>query len=191
MAYDIQIDSGIYHSREKYMTVERWSTYALAISEIMKINPKKILEIGPGNGIVTSILKKIGFEVKTLDFDSSLNPDFVFDVSNDSILDLKQYDFDLILASEVFEHIKYEDFLKSLKNLSQMCQTLVITIPSERLRSCFFGFCLKLPLFGKISHGFKLKYKRRPNIFEGQHYWEIGKTGYPFGKIKSDIKKDY
>ncbi|MFX1517141.1 MAG: class I SAM-dependent methyltransferase [Promethearchaeota archaeon] len=190
--YHVQVDKNHY-SPKKYVTIQRWSTHYRVVKEVLNIGPNSILEIGPGNGLVTCILKKIGFNVKTLDFDSDLEPDYVIDIANNSLGNLGET-FDLVIASQVLEHIRYSSFLKVMKNLSKMTNQVLLTLPDTNRRSKFlFLITNKFYFARKIVY-----FKRAKHIFEGQHYWEIGKKGYPLKRIKNDlmncnwsIKKNY
>ena len=69
MKYQTQARNERKYFDQSYLSARRWSSYAIQIREAMLAKPKKILEIGPGNNIVTENLKKLGYEVKTLDID--------------------------------------------------------------------------------------------------------------------------
>jgi protein-L-isoaspartate O-methyltransferase len=45
------------------------------IHEIDKLKPKDILEIGLGDGFVSSFLKRAGYDVTTVDINPALEPD--------------------------------------------------------------------------------------------------------------------
>ena len=51
-----------------------------------------------------------------------------------------------------------------------------------------FYFKLRLPVLGSRKIGFKINGFKK-HQFNGQHYWEIGKHGYPLAKIKHEINK--
>ena len=61
----------------QYDYKDRWVSYWHQIDEVLKLEPKTVLEIGIGNGLVTEYLKKHGVEVKTLDIEKKLNPNFL------------------------------------------------------------------------------------------------------------------
>ncbi len=184
MNYVIQTDKEKYSSGN-YLTSNRLSTYYMVINEIIGLKPHKVLEVGPGNYIVTDILEKMGICVKTLDFDETLSPDYVCDIADyENLPDEK---FDCIIASQVFEHIKYSDFINSLKKLRENANYLILTLPFTSRHSLFFHFSFYLPLIKNVVVSYKIIYKRIPHIFNGQHYWEIGKKGNQLSKVKKDI----
>ncbi|NQV88702.1 MAG: hypothetical protein HQ488_00055 [Parcubacteria group bacterium] len=49
--YEPQVGVETYKSK-KYNTSSRWWSHALVIKEVLEMNPKTILEVGPGNMIV-------------------------------------------------------------------------------------------------------------------------------------------
>jgi hypothetical protein len=183
MEYEKQIDSSIYFT-DKYITDKRWSTYSGLVELVLKNRPKNILEIGPGNNILKNILLIFGFKIKTLDFDESVKPDYVMDVSSDELLKLKNENFDFIIASEVLEHIEYKDFKKTLNNLKAISTgKIILTLPYAYGNSK----TINLRVGRRIKFQKRIFFKREKHKFNGQHYWEIGKKGFSLNKIKKDI----
>lgn len=186
--YTVQVDSDLY-SQERYLTTPRWSSYSLIVREVIKLYPQKILEIGPGNGIITNILRNFGFKVLTLDFDPNVKPDILTDITKIEIEKLKNSNFDLIIAAEIFEHISFENFVSSIKKLKNVAPKLLLTLPYTTKNSVFFSFSFNLPIIKRVSFSKKLIFRKEKHEFNGQHYWEIGKISYPLHKISSDINK--
>jgi hypothetical protein len=179
MKYPVQVNKS-YYSLKSYLAPKRLSTYCLLLLEVASLDPKKILEIGPGNYFLTKTLKFLKYNVKTLDFDPQIKPDYVMDVSSDEILNLKKEGFDLVVASEVLEHIQYKDFVKTLRNLRIITPRLLLTLPYTRVGAMFLYLEFIVPLFKKwVSLQKEVYYKRKKHQFTGEHYWEIGKVGFP------------
>lgn len=188
--YPIQIKENHYLSAD-YITSARWSSYSVIIRTVLEKHPSSILEIGPGNGVVTAALRQMGFIVKTLDFDGKLSPDYVADVSGDNLSDiLGGQKFDLVIAAQVLEHIQYEDFVKAVGNLAKIADRAVISLPHTTDNSFLMSFSFKIPFLKKFSFLKKIIYKKKAHQFNGQHYWEIGKAGYPLRRIKRDMEKN-
>lgn len=183
--YAVQVLDGHY-TDNTYLSISRWSTYSQTIEQVLQLRPKTILEIGPGPGVVTAALRKMGFSVKTLDMDESLQPDYHLSITDKNIETLLEK-FDLIIASEIFEHIHYPDFLTTLEKLRGISNRLLITLPDTNKKSLFFAIRIRLPVLNKIIFSFKFRFKRVPHIFDSQHYWEIGKQQFPLRKIIRDI----
>jgi len=66
---------GLHYFRKEYDKKSRFISYWHQINEIIKLNPKRVLEIGVGNGFISKYLKERGVNVITLDIDKRLNPD--------------------------------------------------------------------------------------------------------------------
>ena len=124
-----------YKSYDEY----RFIHYYQQINHILKLNPKSVLEIGPGDYTVTDFLRRKGIKVKTFDNDKLLNPDYIGDIRN---INIKEK-FDLVLLSEVLEHVKFEYFEKIVRKLSEISKKwVVISLPYPHIR-----------LFGKSDAG--------------------------------------
>jgi len=171
------------YSFSKYNYSERWASYWHQINEVDHLKPEQILEIGPGNNFVNDYLRRIGYRVKTLDINNNNQPDVV-----GSVLELPFADnsFDLILCAEVLEHLPFSEFEKALGELRRVSKKYVIlSLPRW---GWLFYVKLKLPFLNYLKLYFKLSgvKKHKPG---GEHFWEIGKIGYPLRKIKYLIKE--
>lgn len=179
-----QVASSHYFNLE-YDSKARWISYWYQISEVLKKRPKTILEIGVGNGTVSSYLKKIGLDVTTCDFDRNLKPDVVADIRN---LPFESRSFDLILCAEVLEHIAFFDFQNGLNEIKRVTNKwAVLTLPHFSLTNLYFGAKI-IPFVSKKELSFKVDIPIK-HKFLGEHYWEIGKKNYPLGKIKDIIRE--
>ena len=167
----------------QYDYKERWMSYWHQIDEILKLQPKTVLEIGIGNKMVSDYLKKQGIEVKKLDINKDLKPDFTASVLN---MPLANDSFNVILCAEVLEHLPFEDFKKALLELKRVSKKyIILSLPH-------FGppikINFKIPFIKEIKIAFKISYYPKHKS-SGVHYWEIGKKGYSPRKIKNIIKK--
>jgi len=167
----------------KYVYLSRWVSYWYQISEVLKLEPDNLLIIGIGDGFVVDILKRNIPEVKTLDIDKKLSPDIVSSVGD---MPLENNSFDVILCAEVLEHLPFERFERILSELKKVSRKYVI------LSLPHFGpplkFSVKFPFISELKLAYKIPYPRR-HIFQGEHYWEIGKRGYSPKKIRRIIQK--
>ena len=71
---DIQVEPRHYFSRS-YDVKERFISYWHQINEVIVTNPSEVLEIGVGNGLVSTYLRERGYKLTTLDVDARLKPD--------------------------------------------------------------------------------------------------------------------
>lgn len=179
------------HYKEGYDNLRRWISYHYQIKTILETKSKKVLEIGVGNGVVSDYLKKQKISVKTCDFDKSLKPDFVADIRK---LPFKNKDFDLVYACQVLEHLPWNESLKALKELKRVSKKhVLISLPHHSLRfDWIISFQKIKQIFGREFLDLSIKIPRTTKIkFNGEHYWEIGSKGYPLGKIRKELNKEF
>lgn len=181
---DPQVDPATHYQR-RYMTLPRMITHWHQANEVASATPPggDVLEIGPGSGHTTWLLRQWGYRVRTIDFDPGVKPDLVGDVTR---LPLDDRCADCVLAAEVLEHLPFEEFGKALRELKRVSRgTVIVTLPAPFLgvaslwnwprlkpRGLFLGIPLALP-----------------HRFDGEHYWELGKWGYGMRKIERHIRK--
>jgi len=162
----------------EYMT--RFASYFFQLKTIHEIMPNKILEIGKGSGLFSRELKNNNFDLVILDFDSNLNPDIVGDIRE---LPFPKESFDCICAFQVLEHLPFEDFSISIKELKRVSkQYIFISLPNS---GRYFKYDLVIPKIGRLRKMISLsKFKKDIHVFDGEHYWEINKVNYDESIIK-------
>ncbi len=158
----------------------RWISYWYRINSIMRIKnikSKKILEIGVGNKFVSGYLKNSGLNVKTLDINKKLKPDYLGNIKN--MKQIKNNQFDVVCSFEVLEHMPFEDALLGLKEMRRITsEYVIISIP-------YFGLCISVYLKPFFSDGGKIiripfwiyrprRIVRKLNI---SHHWTLGELG--------------
>jgi len=168
-----------------YDSKGRFISYWYQINEIIKLNPKKVLEIGIGNGFVSKYLKERRVNILTLDIDKRLNPDIV-----GSVLDVPFPDnsFEVVACYELLEHLQYKNFYKALSEIFRVSKSYaILSLPDA---SRVYRMYLQIPKIGTFKRLILLPRLKNPiHKFNGEHYWEIGKAGYPLSKITKDIEK--
>lgn len=167
----------------KYDTESRWMSYWHQINQVLKLNPKNVLEIGAGNKTVSDYLKNAGIQVSVLDSDKELKPDIVASVLRMPFTDNS---FDLVLCCEVLEHLPFEKFEKCLKEIKRVSRKdIIISLPhfGPQIR-----FCSKIPLFKEVKFALKIPFAKK-HQFNGEHFWEIGKKGYSLAEVKKTISR--
>jgi len=124
---------------------------------------KRILIIGPGSGIITAVLKKIGFDVTTLDIDPELKPDFIGSVDDMNYFRDKQ--FDIVICSHVLEHLPFKYFEKSLSEIQRITKYALIYLPISGLK---ISFKIGLPKIGDkyINIYFHFSFLENINLME-------------------------
>ena len=174
-----------HYFKPSYDTKKRFISYWHQITELIQLKPSSILEIGIGNGLVSNYLKQRGYNVTTMDIDPRLNPDVTASIDFIPFMDES---FDVVACFEVLEHLPYEKFTISLKELHRVSQRyVVLSLPDATLA---YPLYIYVPKIGEIRKLIQLPRLRTPkHVFDGQHYWEIGKAGYTPERITKDIKR--
>lgn len=165
---------------------KRWFSYWYQIKEVHACKDvKTILEIGPGNNIVSNILKNMGYDVKTADNDPIIPSDYTLDIRD--ISDTIKTQFDLIMCCQILEHIPFQDIPNVLRNLRKLSRKyLLITLPYTSIGTFKPYINIKLlPFLQPIRwiKFFDLFPKEHKLNRSGGHYWEIGKKDYPIRRI--------
>lgn len=167
-----------------YDTKSRFISYWHQAHELLALKPENVLEIGMGNGFLSGYLRKWGQSITTLDVDPDLKPDVT-----GSVLKLPFADgtFDVVACFEVLEHLPYEDFSKALSEIWRVSRRgAVLSVPDH---SAVYRVDIELPLFGEIRKLVPHPFPRAvPHVFDGVHYWVIGKAEYPLSRIGTDIR---
>ena len=167
----------------KYNHRSRWMSYWHQIDEVLRLKPDSVLEIGIGDKTVVNFLKSQGVNITTLDINKDLKPDVIGSVLT---MPFRDSSFDVVLCAEVLEHLPFEKFEEGLKELKRVSRkNLVLSLPHFG-RSLKFSF--KIPLIKEKRIACRLAFPIK-HVFNGEHYWEIGKKGYPPDKIRKIIKK--
>lgn len=177
-----------HYAAEKYDTLERFISYHYQITSVLKLKPQSVLEIGIGNRLVSSYLKREGVSVTTVDFDKELQPDIVADVRSMPVPDKS---FDLVTACQILEHIPFEDFEDALQEIQRITKRhVVISLPR---RSSYFEIVIKFPFIRTLLKRSFIDIAINKHITfggfktSGQHYFEIDRSRYKMSKVREKI----
>ncbi len=180
----IQVEPDQYFNAS-YDSKGRFCCYWHQIHEIIILNPKKVLEVGIGNGFLFKYLKERKINIITLDIDKRLNPDIVGNILN---MPFEDNSFDVVACYEVLEHLPYKNFYKALSEIFRVSNShVILSLPDvERV----YRFIVRVPKLREIKRLIQIpRFKKPVHKFDGEHYWEIGKAGYPLTKIIDDIQR--
>jgi len=157
-------------------------SYLEQINLAIECNPKTILYVGVGNGLVPNYLSKM-YEVTTLDIDNELSPDICCNVLN---LDNRVYkNYDLIMCCQVLEHLNYNDFEFILTEFKEIAnKNVILSLPDSRY---YFRFEFKFNR-KEIGCEFSMPFSKRYN---NVHKWEIGWERISVKEIRNKIKKHF
>ncbi|MFP4029865.1 MAG: class I SAM-dependent methyltransferase [Candidatus Brocadiia bacterium] len=172
-----------HYFRPGYLSEGRMAAYAVQYREVMASDPDTVLEIGGGPGILAYMLQKSGVDLTTVDIDPALEPDVVASVDD---LPFEKTTFDVVTAFEVLEHVPFEKSLRGLEEIRRVTKgPAIISLPDGRR-------CIRLRVPGVGRRKYLVErpiWRREEHEFDGEHYWEINKKGYPLDKIKAEIQK--
>jgi SAM-dependent methyltransferase len=182
----VQVGEGFYDF-ETYITRERWLSYWYQLRAVTKYKPRTVLEIGCGTGATTQMLRRMGVEVTTFDFDANLKPDISGDVRGlEKLAGIKA--FDLVCAFQVLEHIPYADFAPTLAQLGRVArQNVIISLPHwgypVELRGQFLKKRFSLAFARKLTRPMEWK-------FDEQHHWELGTNGHSLAQVRRAVASE-
>ena len=186
----------------EYVTLERWISYYYqqriiidAIHEIIANHHSnkllKILEIGVGNKILSSLLKNhlmnenVNFNYTTVDMDPNLEPDIVGDITK---LELSGR-YDIIIAFQVLEHVPFEIAKNVIKKLKDVCNYyMIISVPHKSLH---LSLSVKIPksnIKTLLLPTIDIPIKFLPGE---EHYWEVGTQGVSYKIFKSFLERHF
>lgn len=180
---------------QKYSFMDYW----YQLEELKKINPKKILEVGIANGLLSSLLKFKGLNITTFDIDKELKPDIVGDLKNISDY-FKEKEFDVVVLAQVLEHLPFKDFENIIKQLSKISKNVIISLPEvvmhitylsvkiPKLGERILDICLPFPRFWHKVFSY-LGLLELGDSESSPHYWEINDGIISEKKIKNIMKK--
>jgi SAM-dependent methyltransferase len=180
-----QVNKSNYNFK-KYAFEGRFVSYYWQLQEVLALDPASALEIGVGDRVFGDFIKHNTAIVYTsLDIAEDLHPDVV-----GSVLELPFADksFDVACAFEVLEHLPFEQFDRAVAELCRVARThVIISLPHF---GPMLSFSLKIPFFPLIRFAFKIPFPKK-HVFNGQHYWEIGKRGFSPNRIRNILSKRF
>ncbi len=142
---------------------DNWTHY-VRMKEISQILPYldkefKILEIGSGDGYIAKYLNDIGYNVVATDLNPRIPSYYNIQKVSANPLPFSSNSFDIVLSSNVLEHIKdLEDTLKELSRVLKMNGLMIHSVPTQ---TCSFFTTLFYPIF---------YFKKMINIFKNDNF---------------------
>lgn len=180
--FEIQVPKAHYYNT-KYNHKARWMTYFYQMQLLLKYDTKRVLEIGPGHSWMKKIIKDFGVTVETVDIDGALDPDYIAHVN---ALPMTGGMYDAVCAFEVLEHLPFETLEANLKEMARVSKKyIIISLPDHR--HILFHIRFKVPFFKYKDFMFKIPTLKK-HVFDGQHFWEIGKEGYSPRQVVNAIE---
>lgn len=160
-----------------YLSPERFSSIGYQWKLAVESGSNSFLEIGPGGGLLTILLRAKGLDVITSDINKSLKPSVAIGLP---LLPFRDKAVEVVLCFEVLEHIQWEFFLPSLREIKRVASNKVII----SLPNCKPSVVKpqKYSVFGAVYWGKKVLRSildwAQPTEVDYQipleHRWEIG-----------------
>ena len=158
---------------ENYFSLKQLFSLAHQLHSIHRLRPEGILEIGIGNGFVSTFLRRAGYDVVTADINSHLEPDVVAAIG-DLPAHLAGREFDLVVCCEVLEHMPFEELEQNIAVMSRLGRRLFLTIPDSR-RVFGIGGIVRLPKWAPFILNRYVAVPGNGRVGPA-HFWEIGSS---------------
>jgi hypothetical protein len=183
-----ELPESAYYS-DLYFGMTVLSSFAHQLNAIWSLRPRNVLEIGVGNGFVSSCLKRAGLEVTTADINAALKPDICSPLN--SLVSRIHQKFDLVVCCEVLEHMPLEDLDQNLDVLRACGERLFLTLPNNQ-RFLGIGGLVTVPKLGTWPASFHLPLPFWRKLENSAHFWEVGSSSATRnGVIVEKLKQRY
>jgi len=152
---------------------------------------RRVLSIGPGQGLGVQVLRWRGYDVTTLDIDDTFKPDYL-----GSVHDMKMFtdgQFDATITSHVLEHMAEPYLDPALQEIARISRYALIYLPVHgrhaqlRFIPGFKG--LDFSFIMDIFNYFEKPDSITPRYMSNQHFWEIGMRGFRLNDMVKRMSK--
>lgn len=185
MKFEKQVDKDHYRF-DRYMQKGRWISVWHQLDEVQKLNPRNVLEIGPGPGLFKTVAGVFGIKVETLDLDPELKPDYVASVT---AIPFPDSTYDVVCAFQMLEHLPYEAALQSFREMVRVSSRgVVISLPDAL---SVWSYQLHIPKVNTFEFLINHPFRKASNLeSDPEHYWEINRPVYPLSRIIEDFSRN-
>jgi hypothetical protein len=162
----------------------RFVSYFHQLKLVLGRNPDTVLEIGVGDRVFGDFIKNnTDVRYTSLDIAEDLSPDILASVTD---IPLEDDSSDVACAFEVLEHLPFEKFERAVSELARVANdAVVVSLPHF---GPMLSLSFKIPFIKEVRMAVKLPFPKT-HAFNGQHYWEIGKSGYPLARIREVLRR--
>jgi hypothetical protein len=141
---------------------------------------RRVLLVGPGQGLDTQVLRWRGYDVVTFDIDDTFRPDILGSVHEMTMF--ADGEFDTVIASHVVEHLAVPYLDRTLAEIARVGRHALIYLPATgrhaqfRFKPGFKGIDLSLEL--DVYNPVHRPDGVTPRYCQRQHFWEVGMRGF-------------
>lgn len=168
-----QVDKSHY-AFARYLDKRRWISMWHQVDEVLALEPRSVLEIGPGPGIFKAVMGTLGVTVETLDVDPDLDPDHVASVTD---MPFAQDAYEVVCAFQMLEHLPFDESLVAFGEMARVARrAVVISLPDAKS-------CWPISMGTKQFLVTKPRFRLRRHRFRGEHYWDVNKREYPLARV--------
>lgn len=171
-----------------YNKKARWASHWHQITEVLRTGAATCLEIGTGTGVVKDALTRASIAVTAIDIAEDLRPDLVGDVRD---LPCADASFDVVLASQVLEHIPWPEVARAVAQMHRVCRThAIVSLPQAGFGVGIAVSLQALSFFSERGALIRIGLPWR-HRFDGQHHWEVGTRGHSRSAVRSVLSQGF
>ena len=179
-----QVDKSHYKFK-KYINKLRWASIWHQIDELVTLNPQRVLEIGPGPGVLKAVMRQLEIGFETLDIDPELKPDHLASVFD---MPFEDAEYDVVCAFQVLEHLPFEMAIQAFREMARVAsKAVVISLPNSA--KCW-PFSIYVPFLGVRQFLIprpRMRLAAPTHHFDGEHFFEINKAGYSLKDVTNAL----
>jgi len=154
-----------------YFSMPQLCSFAHQLSFIHSMRPKSAIEIGLGNGFVSTYLRRAGLPITTADINPALEPDICAPLAE--VRSHIAQPVDVVICCEVLEHMPLDQLDANLDHLRGLGDRLFLTLPNSYRAWGLSGLTF-LPKLGGRQFDLNVNIPWKRPIAGGPHFWEVG-----------------
>lgn len=173
---------------DSYFTRRQLKSLGEQIYLANRYGGESMLEVGLGNGFVSSFMKRSGKQLVTIDVNPDLNPDYLGSIV-DEPYHFQPKEFDTVLCFEVLEHLPWDLFRDAIQSIAILSKgALILSLPRAKQTGLNISGTVKFFKFQEKSFDFTIE-KKRKDIYSG-HHWELEWKSFCSVKAVTEILKE-
>ncbi|MDP3956537.1 MAG: methyltransferase domain-containing protein [bacterium] len=170
-----------------------WYRFFFILKELARLEPKTILEVGPGEGTIKRVFQPFVERYAVIDVNSKLAPDFLGDIR--TTFKEAEGKFECLIAADILEHIPFEDLPKAAQNIFSYLTPggyALVTIPHRAWFLFWMGWLTYTHHVWRAPEWLRNLTQRargrRENPIDPDHEWEIGDGRHSIEDVEKVFK---